>query len=278
MANYGPDGSPSDYGLIAPAPPQDQAKTAQPYNQSTNTYTPDPNNPRSQAASEAQGMGLPAGITSFQDYAGDYGVVSGGWGGFYGVLTDINQWEAATGFSYSPNPATVKQMLAAGVNGSNSTAVWGWLTSHFGAASKYPWAASGMTHDQWLSTQTTLRDTMLSYTGSMDMYPGLLQQALAKGTSAGTWLTDQLLTNPTYTNSAKTPWLKYHMTYDAFQTFKEQNKGQVTQQFGAGASDTQYAAFKGEAPVSRSTHDSAVTMPTGGAGSLVKQSTGSQVR
>jgi len=202
-----------------------------------------------------------------------------GSGEFANLESSVEQFAASAGWRYYPTAGQITQMLQQGLGTAGQQDVFRWLANVNGVAGKMPWAAAGLTQTQYDNQKDTLQAQMAEYTGDPSMYGELLQQALSRGSSASSWLTTQLTTNPKYTKNAKTPWLQYGMTYQSFKQQAAESAGKIRSAFGANATLEQQAQFLG-APVQPSSQasGSAITETAAASGPLVAPVSRSRVR
>lgn len=200
-----------------------------------------------------------------------------GGGDFAALESAADAFAASAGWRYYPTSQQFSQMMAAGINGTDKTQVFQWLSRANGVSAKMPWAASGQTKEQWDAQHVELQATMAQYTGDPNTYSELISQAMSHGSGAGAWLQTQLTTNKSYTQNAKTPWLQYGLTAQEFKNQAAQHKQEIKNKYGGEATTAQQAEFIGVPPQPRAQAGSAVNIPSS-QGPLVQPSGQSSIR
>lgn len=245
---------------------------------------PQPNNPSTDLANELGALGLPAGQDS-QNYlfdmerAGQHPttgiqIPAGSTpADFFSLLSSTETFAGQNGWKYFATPQQFNYMLAQGFTAADPEAIYRYLAGSSGLAAKAPWTSYGLTKQQYQDKVGGIQDTISAYTNDPNSFSDLAHQAMQNNWSSSRveW---ELKNNPSY--NSKLPWLKSGLTYNAFRDFKRSNQNLARQQFGAKATDQQFAQMYEKNAPQKSMSSTAATIAK--PGSIVGAPTQSAVR
>lgn len=154
-------------------------------------------------------------------------------GDFWAVYSMAETFASNTGWKYLPTPQMILGIIGAGAQ-SNPQAVFQYFAAQMKIPSTMPWAAYGMSSQQYSQSTSNLADSLYSLTGTTDFQEAGISSAMQANALFNGW-TAQHLQNYIQQNpalNAKYGYLQYGYNYQSFNSYKISNADSLRQRFG----------------------------------------------
>jgi hypothetical protein len=181
-------------------------------------------------------------------HAGDplagIGFAPGEVGSFLGMISTVESYMANVGYNLKYMPSAFQMLTALRNLPMGDTAgLYKYFSDATGAAATMPWAAYGMSSDQYNKSVDSLNQSVYGVTGQSDwaaagLDQGTLRTALLNGWST-TQIQDMIAKNPGLNSQYN--WAKYGVSYQQLQSSKASSHAALAAQYGGNYTDQQAA-------------------------------------
>lgn len=161
---------------------------------------------------------------------------------YFTLVAAAEKFAANSGWQYFPTPNDLLWALQNGEKvwgAGNTVQLNGWFAWRAGVLDTMPWAAQGISKQQWDQSTNQVNNMVLDLTGQSSwaaagLDPAMLTTALAQGWSSSD-IQNHILQNPTL--AAKYGYLQEGLTYNSFQAYKATNQAALQSRYGSGFTD-----------------------------------------